>query len=75
MKVTYKTTAVLFLIVLANLSLTRVSESSGECKAWLVQSIPTDMPDLPLVPGVLSTGNLHFSVAGKEKKTTLILRA
>ncbi|GJY07473.1 phospholipase D Z-like protein [Tanacetum coccineum] len=34
-------------------------------KAWLVQSIPTDMPQLPLVPGVLATGlnesfNLHM---------------
>ncbi|KAL5200122.1 hypothetical protein ABZP36_021325 [Zizania latifolia] len=27
------------------------------CKAWLVQSIPTDMPHLRRVPGVLSTGN------------------
>ena len=26
------------------------------CKAWLVQSIPTDMPHLRRVPGVLSTG-------------------
>ncbi|KAJ7538622.1 hypothetical protein O6H91_11G057000 [Diphasiastrum complanatum] len=30
----------------------------GQCKAWLVQSIPTDMPDLPLVPGVLATGDV-----------------
>ena len=27
------------------------------CKAWLVQSIPTDMPHLRRVPGVLSTGS------------------
>lgn len=31
------------------------------CKAWLVQSIPTDMPHLRRVPGVLSTGN-HSSL-------------
>lgn len=31
-----------------------------ECKAWLVQSIPTDMPQLHLVPGVLSTGTCPF---------------
>jgi hypothetical protein len=27
------------------------------CKAWLVQSIPTDMPHLSRIPGVLSTGS------------------
>ncbi|PIN06854.1 hypothetical protein CDL12_20585 [Handroanthus impetiginosus] len=31
-------------------------EDGGQCKAWLVQSIPTDMPHLSRVPGVLSTG-------------------
>lgn len=31
-------------------------EEKEQCKVWLVQSIPTDMPHLPLVPGVLSTG-------------------
>lgn len=36
-------------------------EEEKECKAWLVQSIPTDMPQLHLVPGVLSTGNFPFS--------------
>jgi phospholipase D3/4 len=30
--------------------------ADAACKAWLVQSIPTDMPHLRRVPGVLSTG-------------------
>ena len=34
-----------------------LSVSAHQCKAWLVQSIPTDMPHLPRVSGVLSTGN------------------
>jgi phospholipase D3/4 len=32
--------------------------AAASCKAWLVQSIPTDMPHLRRVPGVLSTGML-----------------
>lgn len=32
------------------------ASASSSCKAWLVQSIPTDMPELPLVKGVLSSG-------------------
>jgi len=32
---------------------------AATCKAWLVQSIPTDMPHLRRVPGVLSTGIPH----------------
>lgn len=47
---------IVVLIIVANFSLPHVSESSQECKGWLVQSIPTDMPHLPRVPGVLSTG-------------------
>ncbi|GAV84301.1 PLDc_2 domain-containing protein [Cephalotus follicularis] len=39
------------------ISLPGATESS-HCKAWLVQSIPTDMPHLPRVPGVLSTGEV-----------------
>ena len=34
-----------------------LSVSAHQCKAWLVHSIPTDMPHLPRVSGVLSTGN------------------
>ncbi|KAG4190467.1 hypothetical protein ERO13_A07G032950v2 [Gossypium hirsutum] len=46
----------LFLVV--NLTHPRFTESLPRCKAWLVQSIPTDMPHLPPVPGVLSTGDV-----------------
>ncbi|KAM3711288.1 hypothetical protein ACJW31_01G097200 [Castanea mollissima] len=35
-----------------------VSVSAHQCKAWLVQSIPTDMPHLARVSGVLSTGDV-----------------
>ncbi|CAO2820399.1 unnamed protein product [Amaranthus hypochondriacus] len=37
-----------------------------ECKAWLVQSIPTDMPHLSLVPGVLSTVDVFRWLAGNS---------
>lgn len=35
--------------------------SARRCEAWLVQSIPTDMPDLRLIPGVLSTSNHYYT--------------
>ncbi|KAM3711287.1 hypothetical protein ACJW31_01G097100 [Castanea mollissima] len=41
---------------------------SYECKGWLVQSIPTDMPHLPRVPGVLSTGDVFQWLAGNSSK-------
>lgn len=53
----------MFMVVLVFLSATvclphvSVSVSAHQCKAWLVQSIPTDMPHLARVSGVLSTGN------------------
>jgi hypothetical protein len=56
MRVTHRVTIFLFIFLLSTLSLPPASESSPQCKAWLVQSIPTDMPHLPRVPGVLSTG-------------------
>lgn len=37
-----------------------LTDDDDECKAWLVQSIPTDMPELPLVPGVLATGDFFI---------------
>lgn len=43
--------------------------SAGECKAWLVQSIPTDMPHLHPVPGVLSTADVFRWLAGNSSKT------
>lgn len=45
-----------------------LSSSKEECKAWLVQSIPTDMPHLSLVPGVLSTSDVFRWLAGNSTK-------
>eukprot|EP01018_Ginkgo_biloba_P014154 Gb_19926 [translate_table: standard] len=39
---------------------------NGTCRAWLVQSIPTDMPELRRVPGVLSTGDVLQWLAGNS---------
>ncbi|WRX31944.1 Phospholipase D-like domain - like 1 [Theobroma cacao] len=58
MEVRYSIIISLVLFLLVNLSLPRFTESLPRCKAWLVQSIPTDMPHLPRVPGVLSTGDV-----------------
>ncbi|KAJ4958261.1 hypothetical protein NE237_025372 [Protea cynaroides] len=43
-----------------------VSESDNLCQVWLVQSIPTDMPDLPRVTGVLSTADVLRWLAGNS---------
>nr|CAB3471008.1 unnamed protein product [Digitaria exilis] len=43
------------------------------CKAWLVQSIPTDMPQLRRVPGVLSTGDVLQWLSGNATKSLDIL--
>ncbi|KAL7122299.1 hypothetical protein ACP275_01G037100 [Erythranthe tilingii] len=50
-------------------------ENSGDeqCKAWLVQSIPTDMPHLRLVPGVLSTGDVFRWLAGNSSRSLDII--
>ncbi|XP_065851008.1 uncharacterized protein [Euphorbia lathyris] len=45
-----------------------VFAESQQCKAWLVQSIPTDMPHLRRVPGVLSTGDVLRWLAGNSSK-------
>ncbi|KAF7817305.1 phospholipase D Z-like [Senna tora] len=43
------------------------------CKAWLVQSIPTDMPHLSRVPGVLSTGDvLRWLAANSTRRLDII---
>lgn len=56
-----------FLLFLsATLCLPLVSESLPRCKAWLVQSIPTDMPHLARVPGVLSTGDVFKWLANNS---------
>ncbi|KAI9192234.1 hypothetical protein LWI28_019842 [Acer negundo] len=58
----------LYVFLLANLSLPSSASSSTKCKAWLVQSIPTDMPHLSQVSGVLSTGNVLKWLAGNSTK-------
>ena len=59
------------LLIIYSLSLGALSrsspESKSECKAWLVQSIPTDMPQLSLVPGVLSTGTFQIPFLSKSR--------
>ncbi|CAK9254091.1 unnamed protein product [Sphagnum jensenii] len=47
--------------------------SSASCQAWLVQSIPTDMPELPAVPGVLRTGDVLQWLAGNSSKSLDIM--
>ncbi|GMH10258.1 hypothetical protein Nepgr_012099 [Nepenthes gracilis] len=42
--------------------------STTECKAWLVQSIPSDLPKLSLVPGVLSTADVFLWLAGNSSE-------
>ncbi|KAK3134224.1 hypothetical protein QOZ80_6AG0546560 [Eleusine coracana subsp. coracana] len=47
--------------------------AAATCKAWLVQSIPTDMPHLRRVPGVLSTGEVLQWLSGNATKNLDIL--
>ncbi|KAL7187229.1 hypothetical protein ACSBR1_037323 [Camellia fascicularis] len=65
------------LLIINTLSLMPLShsspDSSSECKAWLVQSIPTDMPHLSRVPGVLSTADVFRWLAGNSSKRLDIL--
>lgn len=57
------------LIVFCQLSLSLSSSTqAAKCKAWLVQSIPTDMPQLSLVPGVLATADVFRWLAGNSTK-------
>ncbi|KAL6603741.1 hypothetical protein ACP70R_044102 [Stipagrostis hirtigluma subsp. patula] len=46
---------------------------AASCKAWLVQSIPTDMPQLRRVPGVLSTGDVLQWLSGNATKNLDII--
>lgn len=72
MEVNHRGTTVIVLFLVVNLSTTLVvSESSHTCKAWLVQSIPTDMPHLRRVSGVLSTCNFFPRLV--PEKTQLFL--
>ncbi|XP_021758048.1 phospholipase D Z-like [Chenopodium quinoa] len=56
-----------FLLALFSLS-SSTAMAKEECKAWLVQSIPTNMPHLSLVPGVLSTADVSRWLAGNSTK-------
>ncbi|KAJ4748054.1 Phospholipase D Z [Rhynchospora pubera] len=59
----------LLLVVLSLWQLPFAFSDQPNCKAWLVQSVPTDMPDLHLVPGVLSTGDVLQWLAGNATKS------
>ncbi|GLT85239.1 hypothetical protein SLE2022_034350 [Rubroshorea leprosula] len=62
-----QTITISFLLFLyVSFYLPRVSESLPRCKAWLVQSIPTDMPELRRVSGVLSTGDVFRWLANNS---------
>ncbi|XP_030466173.1 uncharacterized protein LOC115685279 [Syzygium oleosum] len=58
----------LIVIAIAKLPAPAVTASSPHCQAWLVQSIPTDMPLLRRVPGVLSTADVLRWLAGNSTK-------
>ncbi|CAI8599541.1 unnamed protein product [Vicia faba] len=61
------------IVLLTLFSLNKLSESNSSCKAWLVQSIPTDMPHLSHVPGVLSTGDvLRWLAANSTSRLDVI---
>lgn len=49
------------------------SSDNGECAAWLVQSIPTDMPHLSRVPGVLSSADVFRWLAGNSSRSLDII--
>ncbi|KAJ3679182.1 hypothetical protein LUZ60_017193 [Juncus effusus] len=56
-------------LLLALFSWIQLCSSELNCKQWLVQSIPTDMPELRRVPGVLSSGDVLKWLAGNSTKT------
>ncbi|KAJ4952035.1 hypothetical protein NE237_028867 [Protea cynaroides] len=58
----------LFNLCFAPFPLTSASQPIDECKAWLVQSIPTNMTDLTPVPGVLSTADVFRWLAGNTTR-------
>nr|XP_051204117.1 uncharacterized protein LOC127317588 isoform X2 [Lolium perenne] len=63
---------VLLLPVLAVAALPAAA-AAASCRAWLVQSIPTDMPHLRRVPGVLSTADVLQWLSGNATKNLDIL--
>ncbi|KAF7149808.1 hypothetical protein RHSIM_Rhsim02G0213000 [Rhododendron simsii] len=62
------TVALSLLVILLITNTLSLTESKSECKAWLVQSIPTDMPHLSRVPGVLSTADVFRWLAGNSSQ-------
>ncbi|XP_072964002.1 uncharacterized protein [Typha angustifolia] len=68
----------LFLLLLLLLAvwsppINSASPPPPSCKAWLVQSIPTDMPHLSRVAGVLATGDVLRWVAGNATRNLDII--
>ncbi|XP_047074627.1 phospholipase D Z-like [Lolium rigidum] len=63
---------VVLLSVLAVAALPAAAAATS-CRAWLVQSIPTDMPHLRRVPGVLSTADVLQWLSGNATKNLDIL--
>ncbi|KAL8521832.1 hypothetical protein ACS0TY_012120 [Phlomoides rotata] len=60
-------------IVRAQSSAPDVNNGSNQCKAWVVQSVPTDMPHLSRVPGVLSTADVFRWLAGNSSRSLDII--
>ncbi|KAF8389221.1 hypothetical protein HHK36_025914 [Tetracentron sinense] len=58
----------LLFLSLALFPLQTLSDSPPHCKAWLVQSIPTDMPHLTPVPGVLPSADVFRWLAGNSTR-------
>ncbi|XP_059658254.1 uncharacterized protein LOC132304541 [Cornus florida] len=73
MKPTITTLSLLLLLNTLSLAVLSHSEPKSECKAWLVQSIPSDMPHLSLVPGVLSTADVFRWLAGNSSQNLDII--
>ncbi|XP_057958909.1 uncharacterized protein LOC131151646 [Malania oleifera] len=63
----------ILLLGVISLSFTSHAVASDHCKAWLVQSIPTDMPLLSRVPGVLSTADVFRWLAGNSSQSLDII--
>ncbi|KAH9315180.1 hypothetical protein KI387_023807 [Taxus chinensis] len=61
-----KYVCVVVLLVTLQLAFADENENERSCRSWLVQSIPTDMPHLHRVPGVLSSGDVLRWIAGNS---------
>ncbi|MCD9638224.1 hypothetical protein HAX54_022053 [Datura stramonium] len=67
------TMCILTFLFLLLTTTTTAAHGSSKCKAWLVQSIPTDMPKLAPIPGVLSTADVLQWLAGNSSKSLDII--